>query len=105
MSGCLRNDVFARSQVTVFKGEPGRPLLWEDSQGKKTRRERKNPVLVIEKACFCNFTLYPPAFRHYHGKRTWGKIRFCAIQMLFLGEERKATECLLPGGPQEKSWG
>lgn len=33
-------------------------------------------------------------FKHYHPKHVWGKIRFCAIQVFFLGEERKVKEML-----------
>lgn len=36
MSGCLRNDVFVHSQVTILEGEPRRPLLEEESQREKT---------------------------------------------------------------------
>lgn len=41
MSGCLRNDVFVHSQVTILKAEPQRPLLWELSQSEKIWKKKK----------------------------------------------------------------
>lgn len=58
MSGCLRNDVFVHSQVTILKAEPQRPLLWELSQSEKIWKKKKNPVLDFENVYFCNSTLY-----------------------------------------------
>lgn len=57
MSGCLGNDVFVRSQVTILKGEHGG--LFCGSRVKERKLEgRKNPALDSETVCFCSSTLY-----------------------------------------------
>lgn len=56
---------------------------------------KNNPALVIESVCVYNLASYMLLLSSIITPNTYeDKVRFCVIQMFFLGEQRKATEML-----------